>query len=209
MSRFRVANGMEAEVTHAFRHRPRLVDAIVGFLGMEVYTDRDDGSVYHLVTRWTDWSSYHEWHRSDAHHASHMGIPRGLKLDAAFTRVSVMQRLPEGAGVDGWEQDVADSAPLLASVLEASEHVPFAVVSADGTIRRCSPAFARVSGGAPARSLWSLISDEDAAMLRALRDGTTSRRDICLHFSGSPLGMTPGHPFAVAAHPDRFVLVAV
>ena len=33
-----------------------------------------------LTTRWHDEQSYRTWHRSHAYHASHKGIPKGLKL---------------------------------------------------------------------------------------------------------------------------------
>lgn len=79
MSRFRVANGMEAEVGDAFVNRPRLVDSAPGFLGMETFVDAKDQTIFYLVTRWTDADCFHAWHSSPAHHASHSGIPKGLK----------------------------------------------------------------------------------------------------------------------------------
>ena len=81
VSRFRVANGMEAEVRRAFRRRPRRVDRVVGFQGMEVFTSADDPAVFHLVTRWVDEECFRAWHNSDEHNASHELIPNGLKLD--------------------------------------------------------------------------------------------------------------------------------
>jgi len=90
VSRFRVANGMEPEVREAFRNRPRLVEDAPGFLGMEVFTDQDDPSVFYLHTRWTDPSSFRAWHTSDAHKRSHAGIPKGLRLDAAFTQLTLL-----------------------------------------------------------------------------------------------------------------------
>ena len=80
ISRFRVANKMEAEVRAAFQQRPHLVDVVPGFLGMEVFTGEDSAALFYLVTRWSDADSYRLWHRSDAHHASHRGIPKGLNF---------------------------------------------------------------------------------------------------------------------------------
>lgn len=36
ISRFKVANGLERDVAQAFQKRPRLVESVPGFLGMEV-----------------------------------------------------------------------------------------------------------------------------------------------------------------------------
>jgi diguanylate cyclase (GGDEF)-like protein len=101
MSRFRIANGMQAAVAEAFAHRPGLVDRQPGFLGLEVYTDAADDALFYLVTRWTDRPSFEAWHHSKAHHESHRGMPRGMKLDKAFTKLFVMNRMASGAGADG------------------------------------------------------------------------------------------------------------
>ena len=93
LSRFKVANGLENDVARAFLNRPRLVEQAEGFLGMEVFTDSKDASVFYLSTRWTTESAFRQWHASEAHHASHKGIPKGLKLDAAFTQLIVMESL--------------------------------------------------------------------------------------------------------------------
>jgi heme-degrading monooxygenase HmoA len=93
LSRFKVANGMEDSVGRAFLNRPRLVEHAEGFLGIEVFTDSKDASVFYLSTRWTTESAFRQWHTSEAHHASHLGIPKGLKLDPAFTQLVVMDSL--------------------------------------------------------------------------------------------------------------------
>jgi len=96
VSRFRVANGMEADVARAFRERPHLVDDQPGFLGMEVFTGPKDPAVFHLVTRWTDEGSFLLWHHGDQHRLSHQSMPRGLKLDPVFTSLQVLERLEDG-----------------------------------------------------------------------------------------------------------------
>jgi heme-degrading monooxygenase HmoA len=93
LSRFKVANGMEEFVARAFLNRPRLVENAEGFLGLEVFTDRSDATVFYLSTRWTSESAFRQWHSSEAHHASHQGIPKGLKLDAAVTQLTVLDYL--------------------------------------------------------------------------------------------------------------------
>ncbi len=84
---------MEASVAQAFQNRPRLVEQVEGFLGLEVFTNSGDPSVFYLITRWTAESAFRQWHASEAHHASHKGIPKGLKLDAASTEIIIMERL--------------------------------------------------------------------------------------------------------------------
>ena len=93
LSRFKVANGLEDSVARAFLDRPRLVESAEGFLGLEVFTDSNDTSVFYLSTRWTTESAFRQWHASEAHHTSHKGIPKGLKLDPAFTQLIVMESL--------------------------------------------------------------------------------------------------------------------
>jgi heme-degrading monooxygenase HmoA len=47
---------------------------------MEVMSPPGDPTEIWLVTRWRDEQSYLSWHRSHDYHASHKGIPKGLKL---------------------------------------------------------------------------------------------------------------------------------
>ena len=93
LSRFRVANGMDADVRQAFRQRPRAVEQAPGFLWLEVLTDADDPAAFYLLTRWTDRDSYETWHRSPAHRESHALIPKGLKLDPEWTKVYTLDRI--------------------------------------------------------------------------------------------------------------------
>ena len=93
LSRFKVANGLENSVARAFLNRPRLVEQAEGFLGIEVFTDSSDASVFYLSTRWTTESAFRQWHSSEAHHSSHQGIPKGLKLDPAYTQLVVLEYL--------------------------------------------------------------------------------------------------------------------
>ncbi|MFN3323861.1 MAG: antibiotic biosynthesis monooxygenase family protein [Bryobacteraceae bacterium] len=95
MSRFKVANGMEAEVREVFRNRPRLVEGAAGFLGLEVYTDADDPAVFYLLTRWTDATSFHAWYSGPMHKLAHEGIPGGLRLDSSYTQVHVLERVAD------------------------------------------------------------------------------------------------------------------
>jgi heme oxygenase (mycobilin-producing) len=80
LSRFVVANDMDAEVKRAFILRPHLVDGAAGFVRMDVLSPEDMPNEIWLLTYWADIASYRTWHKSHAYHESHAGIPKGLKL---------------------------------------------------------------------------------------------------------------------------------
>ncbi|MDQ3212801.1 MAG: antibiotic biosynthesis monooxygenase [Acidobacteriota bacterium] len=80
LSRFVIANGMSASVKEAFRNRPHLVDAAEGYVRMDVLSPTDRPEEIWLITFWTDETSFRAWHHSHLYHASHSGIPKGLKL---------------------------------------------------------------------------------------------------------------------------------
>lgn len=87
LSKFVVANGMIEEVKTAFQNRPHLVDNIAGFIRLEVLIPQDNPNEIWLVTYWADSESYQQWHRSEQHHQSHQGIPKGLKLVPHATEI--------------------------------------------------------------------------------------------------------------------------
>jgi len=89
ISKFTIANGMDEAVHTAFCERAHLVDDAPGFLGLEVMHPVGKPAEVWLVTRWTDEQSYRTWHRGHTHHASHQGIPRGLKLVRGSTEIQV------------------------------------------------------------------------------------------------------------------------
>jgi signal transduction histidine kinase/heme-degrading monooxygenase HmoA len=168
VSRFRVRNAMEPAVADAFRQRPHLVDDAPGFLGLEVFTDARDPALFYLVTRWTDEPSFRAWHGSDEHRLSHAWIPKGLKLDPAFTQVTILKRLPRPAPTP--DELAADLAPLLGDFLATSETLHCLVASVDGTLVYLNRA-ARQQLGAPegqalGRSLWDVLTESAAALLR-------------------------------------------
>ena len=143
MSRFKVSNGLEAEVKHAFLHRPHLVDHVPGFLGMETFTEEKDGTAFYLLTRWTDAESFHAWHRSPAHHQSHRGIPKGLKLDPTFTKITVLDRLADPQIASSLRESVDDAGELFASALAMSETLHFVAGTSAGVITACNDAITR------------------------------------------------------------------
>lgn len=210
-SRFRVANGMEDAVREAFLDRPGHVDHAPGFLGMEVFADVKDPCTFHLLTRWTDSGSFHAWHRSDAHKLSHSGIPKGLKLDRAFTKVVELERL-QRSSTSPDVQVVADHAPLIARFLAGSQSLHMLVIALDGTIESCSQAIEAQLGLAKAdlvgRSLWTLLANADAESLRARVAGGERNMDdrFLVNFSNET-----GLPYTLRCRldvqPDAFVLI--
>jgi heme oxygenase (mycobilin-producing) len=87
ISRFRVRNGMEAEVADAFRNRPHLVENASGYVRMEVLSPTEDASEFWLVTYWSDEESFRAWHHGHLFRESHAGIPSGLRLDPSATEL--------------------------------------------------------------------------------------------------------------------------
>jgi heme-degrading monooxygenase HmoA len=118
LSRFRVANGMTEDVQAAFRQRPRLVESAAGFLGIETCQDQTDPSVFYLLTRWSDLSSFRQWHSSDFHQRSNALIPKGLKLDPTQTQLVTLERLPD---VDQWAELARDAAAAIGGFLSAGK----------------------------------------------------------------------------------------
>ena len=205
-SRFRVANGMEDDVRNAFLNRPGLVDGVTGFLGMEVYAASDDTCVFHLVTRWTDHDAYDSWHRSDAHHHSHAFIPRGLKLDAAFTRLTVLERLTPQGHTPTVAEILADTAPAVARWLEegASTYVMLVSAASDSVVlnRALADRLERSATAAP-RTLATLLANDEAASLaqRITRLRTTGSRGTTEEFLLN-LVNTSGSPFTLRCRVD-------
>jgi signal transduction histidine kinase/heme-degrading monooxygenase HmoA len=169
ISQFRVANGMEEAVKQAFRDRPRLVDQAPGFLGMEVLVSAEDASVFSLVTRWTDVESFHTWKSSEAHVQSHRFIPKGLRLDPAYTKLTLLHEIKKtkdspNRGADRtWSELVND-------YVWNSGVVRLLIADLDGTLKACNSGAAELLR-APAQELqgkllWSYLTDPDAAKLR-------------------------------------------
>jgi heme-degrading monooxygenase HmoA len=87
LSKFKVRNGMEADVRDAFLRRPHLVDGAAGFVRMDVVSPTRDEAEFWLLTYWQDEASFREWHHSHLYRQSHAGIPTGLKLDPEATEL--------------------------------------------------------------------------------------------------------------------------
>lgn len=211
ISRFRIANEMEGEVTEAFLQRPRLVNTVPGLLGRETFTDPNDPSIFFLVTRWTDEGSFQNWHKNPNHDAAHRFIPQGLKLESSFTLVTLMDRLPGAADQTLMETSVMDAAPFLARFLSSSRSVYFISATREGVVLTASRALSEQLDLPMAElignSLWRWITETDAIDLRRRVDsGQRDQPDFLLNFSGAD------HlPFTLDCrldiYPDGFVLI--
>ena len=93
LSKFKVANGMTTKVKQAFADRPHQVEDADGFMRLDVVSPCDEPDEIWLLTYWSDLPSYQKWHKSPAHHQSHSGIPKGLKLDASATQVRIFDHI--------------------------------------------------------------------------------------------------------------------
>jgi heme oxygenase (mycobilin-producing) len=92
LSRFVVANGMEAEVRDAFVNRPHLVENAPGFVRLEVLSPAEEPKEFWLFTYWETEQHFRDWHKHHLHD-SHKIIPKGLRLDARGTRVQVLHHV--------------------------------------------------------------------------------------------------------------------
>jgi signal transduction histidine kinase/heme-degrading monooxygenase HmoA len=170
LSRFSVANRMEADVAQAFRQRPREVEHTPGFLWLEVFADAEDPPTFYLLTRWTDRQSFETWHRSPSHRETHALIPKGLKLDPAFTKVYTLERIDRTTGPPMTEA-VIDAALLVGSYAAASGNVHVFRLARDGTIRAANAAAReQLAADLPldGQSIFLFMPDADANRLRGL-----------------------------------------
>jgi len=170
MSRFRVKNDREQDVRQAFLDRPRFVDGQTGFLGLEVFQDQTDSAVFYLVTRWSDACSFQTWHSSHAHKHSHELMPKGLKLDSAFTELRILERVEGGREHDAFEHFPGDWGALTRAHLTSSSMAHGVVATQDGVILGATAAMEKLLGGEPGRlngqRLWDFLAPESANELR-------------------------------------------
>jgi signal transduction histidine kinase/heme-degrading monooxygenase HmoA len=210
VSRFRVANGLEQSVVAAFADRPGLVDAWPGFLGMETFTDTTDPAVFHLFTRWTNRTAFHNWHHSPAHRQSHKGMPKGLRLDPSYTQLLELDRLPS-AHVP---TIVTDSAAAISAFLSRTRAVQMVRFDLDGTIQSLNAAMATqlgvpetMTGG----SLYDYLTEPDAAVVREMVSDWVAGQapsSTPVHLNFCQLN---GEPFTllctITAYPDGCLLL--
>lgn len=197
VSRFRVANGTDDAVAKAFLDRPRLVDEWPGFLGLETFRDVEDASLFYLVTRWTDVAAFQTWHQSPAHRASHAWMPRGLKLDPAYTKLVEIERLARPQPTDVFELTL-DGAMAIARYLEGTQVVHVLKLTLDGTVQFANDAVGDLLGTSPAElvgtAIFPRLTETDAARLRRALSGhdvpeavATVLLNFCPRADGDPV----------------------
>jgi diguanylate cyclase (GGDEF)-like protein len=195
ISRFRVRNGFEEQVRHAFLARPHLVEKAAGFCGLEVLTDATDPSIFLVLTRWTDEESFRVWHRSEAHHESHQLIPQGLKLDPAFTSVTVGDSLEDPSCGQNLHDAMAVQSAALSDWLMESDAVFALLLAPDGTIRGRNRAARQIFPADPARNLdsnlWDYLLCSDVRPLREWFSGKSGNYGGCILLNLSAAGQNP------------------
>ena len=91
LSRLRVVPERADDLVAAFRNRARLVDAVDGFIDLQVWrSDRNVGELI-MVSRWRDRASFREYMKSDAHAISHSRIPPHLEREIKLERLEHLQ----------------------------------------------------------------------------------------------------------------------
>jgi len=199
VSRFRVANATESAVAAAFLDRPRIVDSWPGFLGLETFRDVKDATVFYLVTRWTDSATFRAWHSSPAHRASHAWMPAGLRLDASYTRLVELERLPSRDSPDMFDLTV-DRAALIGKLLEHSRVVHVLRVALDGTVLFANEAVAAAlgieTGDFQGTAIFPRLTEADAGRLRRILSGDQPPDGrLLLNFTDAE-----GQPLTLACH---------
>jgi heme-degrading monooxygenase HmoA len=182
MSRFRVKNDREQNVRQAFLDRPRFVDGQTGFLGLEVFQDQTDCAVFYFVTRWSEASSFRTWHSSHAHKHSHELMPKGLKLDGAFTELRILERVEGGRENDAFEHFTGGWGALIRAHLASSSMAHGIVATSDGVILGTTGAMERLLSGESGRlngqRLWEFLAPECANDLRGQVEAGLRRSEL-------------------------------
>lgn len=183
ISRFRVANQLSEAVAQAFRDRPHLVESAKGFVRIEVLRDADDPNIFCLFTRWADLPSYQSWHSSTAHHESHRGIPKGLKLDPAYTKIEILN------DDDAREQDRQG----IREFLSGSQYVYHIHLEQSATISSCSPALCIALGldskSVVGSNICDFLVESDVLPFRERLKNGASNEEFILNFA--PGNLTP------------------
>jgi heme oxygenase (mycobilin-producing) len=93
LSKFIIANDMATAVKEAFRNRPHAVDAVPGFVRLDVLCPEENPKEIWLITYWSTRKHFEDWHRSHLYRQSHAGIPKGLKLVPKSSNLSFFEHV--------------------------------------------------------------------------------------------------------------------
>lgn len=165
ISRFTIKNGRESDVRAAFLQRPRAVERVLGFLGLEVL---QNGATFVLLTRWTDERSFRAWHDSEQHHESHRLIPPGIKLDPSQTLLVVGERIDAATSEGDSGAMSIDLLLPLARMIRSGSTLHIAALDDTGRVSYANDAFRRAAGrDVDGVALGELVSVESRASLEA------------------------------------------
>ena len=178
-SRFRVRNGMEAEMRAALLRRSHRVEHAPGFLGFAIHTDADDPAVFFLETRWASRADFQAWHGSEDHRRTFRHLPAGIKLDARYTRITVMEPVQGGGEPVGPGGLDASLEAAVAAYAGTSPDLHLLVLDRRGRILRANAGAASWLGrtaeelrGLPLESLVASHDEESLAAALRARDGS-------------------------------------
>jgi heme-degrading monooxygenase HmoA len=199
LSRFRSDKGCEDAVRDDVAGWTRLFENISGFLGLDVLCDTEDVRIVYLVTRWTDWESFRQWHAGAGHEAL-----TALQADPSFTPARSLA-IPDSGGAPGF-------APAVAEFLRRSANIFWLKMDPDGMIVASNPAIAKmVTGTADSLDgilLWTLLTEPDAAALRRVvagGSGDAEQRHLLNFVSREQTLFTA--EFNLCVRPDGFALI--
>jgi hypothetical protein len=137
------------------------------------------------MTQWSDIESFQVWHKSEAHKLSHCGIPKGLRLDPAHTRLTFLREI-DGNAEGAQRENVFDPwTELLVSHAMRSAVLHLLVTDGHGEIMVCNSRIADVLGvpqsqlrGQP---LWHYLTAPDAVKLqKIIRGGAEEQAESTL-----------------------------
>jgi hypothetical protein len=140
-------------------------------MGLEVFQDHADDAVFYLVTRWNDISAFQAWHASHAHKASHEMMPKGLKLDSAFTELHILDRVEAEGCRNTFEHFAGDWGALTRAYLASSSLAHGVVAAPEGNILAATPAMEALLSSQPGQligqPLWRFLTADSAEELRS------------------------------------------
>lgn len=189
--RFQVALGLKDSVANAFRARPQQAEHAPGFMGMEVFTDNLDQSLFYLATRWIDSEAFHQWHSKKEYRLSHIGIPKGLILDATFTKLSELTHLQQPEESLQPDALLSDVTFLFQSFLAKTEGVIFLATDREGYFLTYNDFTLRLLKTTPQElktsTVWKFLTSPDVRRLRSLLESknTASSERIRLNLVDS------------------------
>lgn len=194
----------------AFVDRPRAVEGVPGFCGLEVFVDQKEPSAFLLLTRWFDEQAFRSWHASPDHRESHSLMPPGLKLDPKGTELIMASRI-DGATTEADDGElVLDLLPSVARLIREGAAVYALEVDGEGKVLRVSGSFSAAIDGLKAGvPLAACVPSTTIEVLHAAAQGPSDQR-VLAQFSG-PGGSLftlrcevvelPGGGFAVVGEP--------